>query len=230
MIVQQPKRQLLHRVVPNRIALFDLINANADFNNFLAERCRGVPRFDRREPMYKFLAQEFAHDSSPVDYLEFGVWQGASLREWTRLLSAPDDRFFGFDSFQGLPEDWLSDKPKGTFDLNGEAPGFTDARISIVDGFYQDVLQHFLQGYDRTGRRLAVHIDCDLYSSTLFVLASIDRFLRPGDLLVLDEFAYLRDEFAAFMDYVCAFTPKFEVLALVARGEKLALRFGGRAA
>jgi O-methyltransferase len=219
----------LHRLVPRRVSLLDLVNANADFNNFLADRCGAVPRFDDRERMYGFLAPELTQ-TRPVDYLEFGVWKGASLREWARLLPDPDNRFYGFDSFEGLPEDWLPDKPKGTFALGGNVPTFDDCRISIVDGYYQDVLPSFLQDYDRTERRLAVHIDCDLYSSTLFVLASIDRFLRPGDLLLMDEFAYLVDEFAAFMDYLRAFKRDFRVLGLVARGEKIALRLEARTA
>lgn len=225
--MDQPKRQLLHRIVPNRVSVLDLVNANADFNNFIAEHCHNVPRFHDRESMYRLLADDLASDA-PVDYLEFGVWQGASLQEWARLLGDPRNRFFGFDSFQGLPEDWLPDKPKGTFGLEGAIPSFSDPRISLIDGYYQDVLYEFLTDYDRADRRLTIHIDCDLYSSTLFVLAALDRFLRPGDVLVMDEFSYLVDEFAAFADYLRAFKRDFRVRAIVGRGDKIALQLGGR--
>jgi O-methyltransferase len=211
--VEQPRRQLAYRLVPRRVRTLDLINAGADFNNFFADRCAQSPRFRDREQMDAFLAAELARHS-PIDHLQFGVWQGASLRAWARLLPDRENRFVGFDSFLGLPEDWLADMP--------------DSRISIVDGSVQEVLEPFLHSYDRAGRQLTVRIDCDRYSSALFVLASIDRLWRPGDLLLMDEFSNLLDDFRAFADYVHAFKRDFSVIALVGRGEKIAMRLGGR--
>ena len=39
-------------------------------------------------------------------YLEFGVFEGRSMRWWSRNLSEPGAKLVGFDSFEGLPEDW----------------------------------------------------------------------------------------------------------------------------
>ena len=39
-----------------------------------------------------------------VLYLEFGVYQGASMRWWSAALNNPGSRLHGFDSFEGLPE------------------------------------------------------------------------------------------------------------------------------
>ena len=71
--------------------------------------------------MYGYLQQTVLKDA-PIDYLEFGVADGASLRSWCALNQRPESRFFGFDTFTGLPEDWAADHPKGTFNRDGIPP------------------------------------------------------------------------------------------------------------
>lgn len=57
-----------------------------------------------------------------------------------------------------------------------------------------------------------MHIDCDLYSSALFSLTTLDRFLVPGSIVLFDEFRDLENEFAAFLDYTRAFYRSWEAL------------------
>ncbi|MBV8139332.1 MAG: hypothetical protein JO121_27440 [Deltaproteobacteria bacterium] len=38
-----------------------------------------------------------------VLYLEFGVFEGNSVRYWSKLLENPGSMLHGFDSFEGLP-------------------------------------------------------------------------------------------------------------------------------
>src|SRR5580704_2143545 len=61
-------------------------------------------RVRSREEIFSRVAGEIADDR--VLYLEFGVYQGASMRAWSRLLRSPRAMLHGFDSFQGLPEGW----------------------------------------------------------------------------------------------------------------------------
>lgn len=99
-------------------------------------------------------------------YLEFGVFQGRTLRWWTQHLTTPEARFVGFDSFEGLPEDWRADSPKGWFNAGG-LPRFDDARVSLVPGWFDQTLPCWEPpGHDQ----LIVNVDCDLYSSTASVL------------------------------------------------------------
>jgi hypothetical protein len=79
---------------------------------------------------------------------------------------------------------------------------------------FQESLPEFLRRF-RRNKRLVLHLDADLYSSTLFVLASTASMLRPGDLLFFDEFATPAHEFRAFIDCEKAFGFKYEVIGAV---------------
>ena len=143
---------------------------------------------------------------APVDYLEFGVFQGASLRWWCGHLSCPDARFYGFDCFEGLPEEW-GVAPKGTFDTGRKVPKIDDERVQFVVGLFQDTLVPFLR-QTPLRRRKIIHMDADLYSSTLYVLAQLSPHICPGDIIIFDEFGSIRmaqHEFRAFEDFSRSF-------------------------
>jgi hypothetical protein len=170
--------------------------------------------------MYSWLNREHLHDT-PIEYLEFGVYNGDSLRAWCSLNSHPGSRFFGFDSFEGLPEDWTAGKPAGTFKT--ALPSIEDGRCKLVKGLFQDSLYSFLDGFHPTGR-LIVNIDCDLYSSALFCLTALDRWLAPGSVLMFDEFDDLENEFSAFSDWSRAFYKKCDGLSCTRFYQQVALR------
>ena len=93
-----------------------------------------------------------------IDFLEFGVYTGHSIRFWSEMNRDPQSRFIGFDSFEGLPEDWLGNYTKGTFDVGGAVPQIEDERVSFVKGWYQNTLPGFLKGFTPRSR-LVVHND-----------------------------------------------------------------------
>jgi hypothetical protein len=131
-------------------------------------------------------------------YLEFGVWEGWSLRWWVEHLKTPGARFVGFDSFEGLPEQWRPDYPPGTFDVQGAPPPITDPRVSFQVGWFNETLAKFeMPEHDQ----LFVNIDCTLYSSTAVVLEWLEPHLRPGDLIYFDELAEYDHELRAFFEH-----------------------------
>lgn len=112
-------------------------------------------------------------ESAATRILEFGVYQGRSLRWWADHLAGPDHVLVGFDSFEGLPEEWNARNPAGHFDRGGAPPTVDDPRASYPVGWFADTLVDF----DRPETEsLIINVDCDLYSSTKLVL---DR-LAPG--------------------------------------------------
>jgi len=62
------------------------------------------------------------------------VFKGDSMRYWSGMLNHHETRLHGFDSFQGLPEDFDVYGPyiKGAFDVNGEVPHIEDSRVEFI--------------------------------------------------------------------------------------------------
>jgi hypothetical protein len=149
--------------------------------------------------------------NSTIDYLEFGVAEGRSFKWWIEHHKDANSRFYGFDTFTGLPENWDFYR-QGDMTAGGKTPVVTDSRCLFIKGLFQETLPFFLKDYKRQDK-LVVHLDADLYSSTLYVLASLAPVLKAGDILVFDEFGVPTHEFKAFEDFTSAFYMKYELIA-----------------
>jgi hypothetical protein len=167
---------------------------------------RSASCFRNRCDLYTALARSIEHDA--VLYLEFGVWQGASLRAWSKLLRNPFSSLHGFDSFEGLPEAW--DRfPKGTFNVNGMLPQFDDSRVILHKGWFHETLPNFVMpAHDR----LVLNLDADLYSSTSYVLETLREAICPGTIILFDEFHDRQHEVKAFSEFIEAYHLKFRFL------------------
>lgn len=216
------RRDLVYLLFPKKIGLFETINNNVDYVQLRDGLFASCPEFPDRDSLYEHVARTEVRDA-PITYLEFGVWRGESIARWTTLNHHPDSRFVGFDTFTGLPEDWMKDCPKGTFSVEGQTPNIPDSRVSFVKGMFQDTLVLFLDSNELRGR-LVVHIDCDLYSSTLYVLGSLDHRLTAGSLVMFDDFYSLNHEFKAFCDHQKAFMRHWQAIGKTANCGKVAVR------
>lgn len=126
---------------------------------------------------------EYALSLAPPDgmALEFGVYSGRTL---TMIAEArKHNQVFGFDSFQGLPEDWRSNIPAGTF-ATEQPPDIAGAKLIV--GWFNDTLPDFLANHP--GPVAFLHLDADLYSSTVTVLKHVGPRLRPGSVILFDEY------------------------------------------
>lgn len=166
--------------------------------------------YNRRYNLYEALDKQEGLFGQAIDYLEFGVAGGNSLKWWLQHNTNPESRFFGFDTFEGLPEKW-GHFEKGSMAHAMESLNITDPRASLHKGLFQESLLPFLQGYDGRNRRL-IHLDADLFSSTLFTLSQLYRFLKPGDILLFDEFAVPQHEFLAFKIFTESFYVDYDVI------------------
>lgn len=142
--------------------------------------------------------------------LEFGVATGATLR--CIVEERGSGAVFGFDSFDGLPEAWLSGLPAGSFtqDRLPDVPG-----ADLVVGLFDDTLPGFLA--EHPGPVDFVHVDSDLYSSAVTVLGLVGPRLRAGSVVHFDEFynypGWQVHELRAWTEFVEASGIKFQYLA-----------------
>lgn len=192
------------------------VRALLDFLEFAAwlKQQGQVAAFATREEYYAHLAGFLGQQ--PVDFLEFGVYRGDTMRQWLGLNGHPQSRFWGFDSFSGFPQDWRTlarTVPRAEFDTRGAIPDIRDERVKFVKGFFQQSLPPFLDAFSPRNR-LILHLDADMYTSTLYVLAKMDKYLAPGSLLLFDEFSTGIDEYRAFRDYSDAFCRSPKLIAM----------------
>ncbi|MBI3737534.1 MAG: macrocin O-methyltransferase [Chloroflexi bacterium] len=166
-----------------------------------------------KSDLHQYVSQDLIRDR-PIDYMEFGVFEGRSMRTWIASNQHPHSRFFGFDTFEGLPEDWrdfIKFLPKGTFSTDGKLPDIHDPRVKFFKGVFQNTLPGFLKDFTAQNR-LVINCDADLYTSTLYVLASLNHLIVPGTIVLFDELSSMQ-EFRAFRDYSQSFMRRYKVLA-----------------
>ena len=161
-----------------------------------------------------------------ISYLEFGVYRGDTLKWWLEKNTNPGSRFVGFDTFTGLPEDWNPMFRRGDFSTDGKPPWVDAPRCRFEKGLFQRTLPGFIRSFPFHGQTI-VHLDADLYSSTLFVLLTVGPHLKEGDLLIFDEFWDYMSEFRAFLDFLAAYPIDYKVLGRTEEFAQVAVRIEG---
>ena len=169
--------------------------------------------YEERQAFYTYVYNRVV-GKIPVDYLEFGVAGGESFRAWLGLSRQAESRFYGFDSFEGLPENWQEDAPKGAYSTGGQVPQVDDSRAVFIKGLFQQTVDAFSLGFTPRNR-LVLHMDADLYSSSLYVLMMMNRHIRPGTIILFDEFTArgFTDEYAALEDFCLACGRSYKIRA-----------------
>jgi hypothetical protein len=190
-----------------------------EFNDYYSNNHNHKKRYD----LYSYLIQ--SENLRQIYYIEFGVSQGHSFKWWVNSIKDKNSRFVGFDTFTGLPEKWGFFK-KGEMSTEGAIPDINDNRCEFVKGVFQETLPSFLKKFDSDLRKV-VHLDADIYSSTLFALTTIGPYLRKDDLLIFDEFNVPLHEFKAFTDFVTSYYIKTKVIGAVNNFHQIAFRIEG---
>ena len=160
--------------------------------------------------MYEWVINQEAL-RNPINYIEFGVASGHSFKWWLKQNTDPQSRFFGFDTFDGLPEDWGPFK-KGSFSNENQIPVVNDDRATFYKGLFQQTLPGFIKQFDNS-RRNVIMLDADLFSATLYALSSLAPYLKKDDIIFFDEFVVPTHEFKAYLDFI---TSHYVNLKLVA--------------
>ena len=159
-------------------------------------------------------------------YCEFGVHSGATINHIASRVNGP---VYGFDSFEGLPEDWRPGVEKGHFKM-ATLPGVRE-NVQLIKGWFNESLPGFLTA--NPGPAAFIHVDCDLYSSTKTIFELMGGRIQPGTVLVFDEFfnypRWREGEFLAFQELLQRAALQFEYIGYVLNNEQAAVRISGNA-
>jgi hypothetical protein len=153
--------------------------------------------------------------------LEFGVFSGHTLNH---IAALTDQTAFGFDSFDGLPEDWRPDFPRGAF--RRTALPQMRANVELVVGWFEDTLPKFAA--DHPGPITLLHVDCDLYSSTKTVFHYLAKRIVSGTIIVFDEYfnyvGWRHHEYKAFQEFISSTGLSYRYIGLVPGHQQVAVQ------
>ena len=145
-------------------------------------------------------------------YAEFGVNEGGTISYIAK--QKPAATIHGFDSFEGLPEDWSGNAMyAGYFNRKGRLPK-VPSNVTLHRGWFKDSVPKFAS--TQTQPAAFLHIDCDLYSSTADIFASLGERIVPGTVLMFDEYFnypnWQAHEHKAFMEFQASTGKTFKTI------------------
>lgn len=139
----------------------------------------------------------------------------------------PDCWFYGFDSFEGLPEDWNSSHGKGHFATDLTKLTFK-SNVAIKKGWFNETLPKWK--VSQASKIAGIHVDCDLFSSTKTILDELEGLIfqfKPS--LLFDEFynyrEYLDGEFKSFIEFIKRTGLEFSVGATNLNHQQVLIQF-----
>ena len=146
--------------------------------------------------------------------LEFGVYYGKTIRMMADYF--PNHIVHGFDTFEGLPGDWFHTK-KGSYSTDGSIPSAPD-NVKFYKGLFSETLPGFLKEQPSDAPIRLMNIDCDMYESTKDVFDLVYDRVRPGTIILFDEYVgnpnWKEDEYKAFQEAVEKHGWKYEYIAI----------------
>lgn len=111
--------------------------------------------------------------------IELGVYQSMTLHILSDYFTGD---IYGCDSFEGLPEDWREEYPAGSFKADPKPVLGT----TLIVGLFQDTFPDWLPTL--TKPVTLIHVDCDLYSSTIYALNAIEPYMADKVVILFDEY------------------------------------------
>jgi len=145
----------------------------------------------------RFIVEHHKEFLKGKSLLEFGVYMGNSLSTFSNLYDEFGLKkvFFGFDSFEGLPKEILDENNPHYWTEGQFAAGSVEMLnnilpfVTVKDGWFENTLnEETLKEVEKNEIGL-IHIDCDIYTSTIQVLEWIvkNNLLVDGALIVYDD-------------------------------------------
>ena len=155
-------------------------------------------------------------------FYEFGVWRGEAFKYLIKTFK----KGYGFDTFEGLPEDWHNEKT-GTYSSDGNIPTVKGGEFIV--GKFEDTLPGFFA--EKRPMASIINFDADLYSSTICALNFAKPVIDHHTILIFDEFIinknWEQDEYRALEEFCSNNDYTFEVLAISFFTKQVAVKLIG---
>jgi len=139
-----------------------------------------IPNVHTYPLTYVFEHMKLKHKPDTL-WLEFGVASGTTINYISKFTN---DKVYGFDSFEGLPEKWRDGFEKGTFNRNRYSPS-VNPNVELIIGWFNQTLVSFIKKHDK--KVSFIHMDADLYSSTKYIFDVLRDYLDDDCVIVFDE-------------------------------------------
>lgn len=171
-------------------------------HRFEMEHFASIQAFDDQKTLLRHTIQSV--DPALDTWVELGVWTGNSTRDIVGVAAelGRTPQLHAFDSFEGLPEDFIPGVEKGTFAT--VPPTFVEENIRVHAGWFHDTLPGFVGSL--TAQIGFIHCDADLYSSTRTALDALSARIGAGTALLFDEYwncpGCYEHEFRAFKEFI----------------------------
>ncbi|WP_220481046.1 class I SAM-dependent methyltransferase [Marilutibacter penaei] len=208
-LVEALEKWLGHRHTGYDFVKIGKIMAAADTARFVQEHMPLAPVHRRKRALHE---DGFKLARPGGLFLEFGVAGGHSINFIAD--SNKGATIHGFDSFEGLPEAWTATYKKGHF-----AQGLPEVRdnVELHVGWFDQSLPPFLESHP--GPVSYLHVDCDLYSSTVTIFELLSERIVEGTVIVFDEYfnypTWRDHEHKAFMEFVARRNVRFRYFGSV---------------
>lgn len=182
-------------------------NATLDF---ISDEMPDAISFDTPQELMRYALSLISVDGIIA---EFGVNEGGTISFIGKQRQ--NEAVHGFDSFEGLPEDWSGNKMQaGYFNRKGRLPR-VPSNVTLHPGWFDSSLPKFLA--EHCGPAAFLHIDCDLYSSTATIFDTFAPRIVPGTVMVFDEYFnypnWQHHEHKAFEEFKARSGQKFKYVA-----------------
>lgn len=141
---------------------------------------QNIPNVNTYPLEYVFENMKLQHKPDTL-WLEFGVATGKTINY---ISSFTNDKVYGFDSFEGLPEKWRDGYDKGAFTMNGALPA-VNSNVELIKGLFGETLTEFIKSQNK--KVSFIHMDADLYSSTKYIFDVLKNYIDTDCIIVFDE-------------------------------------------
>ncbi len=196
--------------------------ANEETTKYVMKNMLTVKYLKNRDEYIEMLSQCYLKGNGLK--MEFGVAGGATI--W-KFAKSTKDKFYGFDSFEGLPEEFTATVGIGSF--KQESLPSVPENVELVKGYFSDTLLEFSKRKDVINKTIEfMHIDCDLYSSTKQVFQYLGDKIVEGTVIAFDEYfnypGWEDGEFKAFQEWVREKHVKYEYIVYVENNAQVAVK------